>query len=74
MLLSCNLLPIYPDGTPQMQLHQSDNSLCINKADTNKNVQIQYTSVLNPHKTLGHYKAPACPSRVWATIFADHDE
>eukprot|EP00957_Ditylum_brightwellii_P195061 14862119-Ditylum_brightwellii.AAC.1 len=64
----------YPDGTPQMQLHQSDHSLCINKADTNKNVQIQYKSVLNPHKSLGHYKAPAGASRVQATVLADCDE
>eukprot|EP00957_Ditylum_brightwellii_P073827 5610193-Ditylum_brightwellii.AAC.1 len=56
----------YPDSTPQMQLHQSDHSLCINKANTNKNEQIKYKSVLNPYKTLGHYKAPTDTSRVYA--------
>eukprot|EP00957_Ditylum_brightwellii_P011315 855571-Ditylum_brightwellii.AAC.1 len=51
------------DSTPQVQLHQPDHSLCINKADTNENVQIQYKSVLDPHKILGHYNAPADTSR-----------
>eukprot|EP00957_Ditylum_brightwellii_P072984 5545954-Ditylum_brightwellii.AAC.1 len=51
-----------------MQLQQSDHWLGINKADTNKNVQIQYKSVLNPHKTLGCYKAPAGTSKVHATV------
>eukprot|EP00957_Ditylum_brightwellii_P059281 4500686-Ditylum_brightwellii.AAC.1 len=43
-------------------------------ADTNKNVQIQYKSILNPHKTLGHYKAPAGTGRVQATVLADCDK
>ena len=54
-----------------MQLHQPDHSLCINKADSNENVQIQYKSVLDPHKILGYYKAPAGTSRVQATVHAD---
>eukprot|EP00957_Ditylum_brightwellii_P011169 845992-Ditylum_brightwellii.AAC.1 len=57
-----------------MQFHQPDHSLCINNADTNKNVQIQYKSVLDPSKTLGHYKAPAGTSRVQTTVLTDHDE
>eukprot|EP00957_Ditylum_brightwellii_P093094 7087509-Ditylum_brightwellii.AAC.1 len=65
---------LYPDSTPQMQLHQPNHSLHINKADTNENAQIQYKSVLNFLKTLGHYKAPAVTSRAQATVLADHDE
>eukprot|EP00957_Ditylum_brightwellii_P067976 5161332-Ditylum_brightwellii.AAC.1 len=57
-----------------MQLHQPDHSLCINKADNNKNVQIQYKLVLNPYKTLGHYKAPAGTSRAQATVLADQNK
>eukprot|EP00957_Ditylum_brightwellii_P101951 7770559-Ditylum_brightwellii.AAC.1 len=64
----------YPDGTPQMQLQQSDHSLQIHKADTSKNAKIQYKSVLNPHRALGHYKAPAGTSRVQATVLADQDK
>eukprot|EP00957_Ditylum_brightwellii_P114474 8728396-Ditylum_brightwellii.AAC.1 len=57
-----------------MRLQQSDHSLRIHKADTNENVQIQYKSVLNPHKTLGHYKAPAGTGRVQATVLTDWDK
>eukprot|EP00957_Ditylum_brightwellii_P180031 13714396-Ditylum_brightwellii.AAC.1 len=57
-----------------MQLQQPDHCLRINKTDTNKNVQIQYKSVLNPHKSLGRYKAPADTSRVQATVLSDRDE
>eukprot|EP00957_Ditylum_brightwellii_P153143 11656755-Ditylum_brightwellii.AAC.1 len=64
----------YPDGTPHMKLQQSHHCLQINKVATNENVQIQYKSVLNPHNTLGHYKAPAGTSRVQATVLADQDE
>eukprot|EP00957_Ditylum_brightwellii_P180303 13735259-Ditylum_brightwellii.AAC.1 len=57
-----------------MQLQQPDHNLQINKADTSDNVQIQYKSVLNPHKTLGYCKVPASTSRVQATVLADQDE
>eukprot|EP00957_Ditylum_brightwellii_P129969 9912853-Ditylum_brightwellii.AAC.1 len=46
------------DGTPQMQLQYPDQLLQIHKAGTGKNVQINNKTVFNPHKTLGHYKAP----------------
>eukprot|EP00957_Ditylum_brightwellii_P081310 6185244-Ditylum_brightwellii.AAC.2 len=57
-----------------MLLQQPDHCLQINKADINENMQIQYKSVLNPHKTLRQYKAPAGTSRVQATVFSDQDE
>eukprot|EP00957_Ditylum_brightwellii_P076594 5821958-Ditylum_brightwellii.AAC.1 len=36
-------------------------------------MQIQYKSILNIHKTLSHYKAPAGTIRVQATVLADRD-
>ena len=57
-----------------MQLQQSNQSLRINKADTSKNVQINYKYVFNPHKTLGHYKAPAGTGKVQATVLAEQDK
>eukprot|EP00957_Ditylum_brightwellii_P016052 1209369-Ditylum_brightwellii.AAC.2 len=57
-----------------MQLNQPDHSLWINRANTNKNVQKQYKSVLNPHQTLSHYKAPADTNKVQAIVLVEQDE
>eukprot|EP00957_Ditylum_brightwellii_P014376 1081910-Ditylum_brightwellii.AAC.1 len=64
----------YPVSTPQMQLQQPDRLLRIHKADTSKNVQINYKSVFNPHKTLGHYKALDGAGRIQTTVLAEQDE
>eukprot|EP00957_Ditylum_brightwellii_P121395 9257856-Ditylum_brightwellii.AAC.1 len=57
-----------------MQLQQPAQLLQVHKADTRENVQINYRSVFDPHKTLGHYKALAWTGRVQATVLTEHDE
>ena len=57
-----------------MQLQQPNQSLRINKADTSKNVHINYKYVFNPHKILGHYKAPVGTGKVQVTVLAEQDK
>eukprot|EP00957_Ditylum_brightwellii_P098987 7540364-Ditylum_brightwellii.AAC.1 len=56
-----------------MQLQQPDQSLQIHKADTSENIQIDYKSVFNPQKTLGHHKDPTGIGRVQATVLTEQD-
>eukprot|EP00957_Ditylum_brightwellii_P199452 15203467-Ditylum_brightwellii.AAC.1 len=47
-----------PDGSPEVNNIPPVQALCIKNATTDDYSHIQYTLVFNPHKTLGHYKAP----------------
>jgi hypothetical protein len=48
-----------PTGRPIMRPGQVTNQIYLSDAQTGAPIPIQSKSVLNPHKTLGHYRAPA---------------
>eukprot|EP00957_Ditylum_brightwellii_P054412 4122588-Ditylum_brightwellii.AAC.1 len=48
-----------PDGSPEVNNIPPVQSLWIKNAHMGEYTHIQYTLAFNPHKTLGHYKAPA---------------
>eukprot|EP00957_Ditylum_brightwellii_P057997 4398107-Ditylum_brightwellii.AAC.1 len=62
------------DGTPQLQTQPPDTPLWLKQANTENDITITYKLVYNPHKTLGHYKAPAGTSKVQATILMEKAE
>ena len=51
-----------------------DIPLWLKQANTNKGVTITYKSVFNPHKILGHYKAPEGTSKVQENILINKAE
>jgi hypothetical protein len=63
-----------PDGTPQLHTLPPVHPLWINQANSNEHVSVKYKSVYNPHKMLGHYKAPAGTGHVQANILRDKAE
>eukprot|EP00957_Ditylum_brightwellii_P204366 15338884-Ditylum_brightwellii.AAC.1 len=62
------------DGTPQLQTLPPTYPLLIKHAHQNEHVTIKYKLVYNPHKTLGHYKAPAGTGQVQGGILAEKAE
>eukprot|EP00957_Ditylum_brightwellii_P199238 15187712-Ditylum_brightwellii.AAC.1 len=52
------------DGSPQFMTQVPDTPLQLKQANTREDITIPYKSVFNPHKMLGHYKAPAGTSKV----------
>jgi hypothetical protein len=57
-----------PDGTPRMRAGTYGNPLEIHDASLLTNVTIPAKSVFTPHKTLGHYKAPAGANRTQRNV------
>ena len=62
------------DGTPLMRAGTYGTPLLIQDAQTNSAVQIPAKSVFEPHKTLGHYKAPAGNHATQLKVLRTHSD
>eukprot|EP00957_Ditylum_brightwellii_P189596 14432048-Ditylum_brightwellii.AAC.1 len=62
------------DGTPQFRSEVPGTPLQLRHANTNEDVTIIYKTAFNPHKMLGHYKAPAGTSKVQENILTKKAE
>ena len=52
-----------PDGTPTPIINNNTHQITLNDSATNAQVQINPNKANIPHKTLGHWKAPADPKQ-----------